>query len=226
LRGTGRHSRHTRLRAIATGFTALAVAALLAACGGGDSSASDEPSGTFQVKVTEAKFPTVQQLGQTSLLQLAIRNTGDRTVPGLAVGFTIAGERGESSSLPFGVSDPQPELAQPDRPVWVLSSTYPRLQGSSDPGGTSTSSPKTFSFGPLEPGETTKAVWKLSAVRAGKFTLLYRIDAGLGGEAKAETDGGVAPGGSFSTEITDRLPETEVNDSGEIVEIKQGKKDE
>lgn len=199
------------------------MAALLGACGGGDSSTVDEPTGAFQVKVTEAKFPTQQQLGQTSLLQLGIRNTGERTVPGLAVTFTVGGERGESSSLPFGINDPQPELAQADRPVWVLSSTYPRLQGSADPGGASTSSRKTFAFGPLEPGETTKAVWKLSAVRAGKFTLLYRIDAGFGGEAKAETNGGVAPGGSFSTEITERLPDTEVTDNGEIVEIEKGK---
>jgi hypothetical protein len=200
------------------------VAALLAACGGDDSNAADdEPTGTFQVKVTEAQFPTLQRLGQTSLLKLGIRNTGERTVPVLAVTFTIAGKRGESSSLPFGINDPQPELAQPDRPVWVLSETYPRLLGSADPGGTSTSSRKTFSFGPLKPGETTKAVWKLSAVRAGKYALLYRIDAGLRGEAKAETKGGVAPGGSFSTEITERLPETEVDDNGEIVEIKKGK---
>lgn len=201
----------------------MAVAALLGACGGDDSSAADEPTGTFQVKVTEAKFPTLQRLGQTSLLKLGIRNTGERTVPGLSVTFTIAGKRGESSSLPFAVKDPQPELAQPERPVWVLSSTYPRLQGSADPGGASTSNNKTFAFGPLKPGETTKAVWKLSAVRAGKFTLLYRINAGLDGEAKAETKGGVAPGGSISTEITERLPQTEVDDSGEIVEIEKGK---
>lgn len=199
------------------------MAALLGACGGGDSSAAEEPTGTFQVKVTEAKFPTLQRLGQTSLLQLGIRNTGERTVPGLSVTVTIAGKRGESSSLPFAINDPQPELAQPERPVWVLSSTYPRLQGSTDPGGASTSNGKTFSFGPLKPGETTKAVWKLSAVRAGRYTLLYRINAGLDGEAKAETKGGVAPGGSFSTEITQRLPQTEVNDSGEIVEIEKGK---
>jgi hypothetical protein len=204
-------------------LAALAVAALLGACGGDDSSASEEPSGTFHVKVTEAKFPALQRLGQTSLLQLAIRNTGERTIPGVAVSFTIAGERGESSSLPFGVNDPQPELAQPDRPIWVLSATYPRLQGSAKPGGTSTSSRKTFAFGELKPGKTVKAVWKLSAVRAGKFDLLYRIDAGLRGEAKVKTEGGVAPGGSFSTEITDRLPETEVTDSGEIVEIEKGK---
>jgi hypothetical protein len=223
LGGTGRHSRHTRLQAIATGLAALAAAALLAACGGDSSTDSDEPTGTFHVKVTEAKFPALQRLGQTALLELAIRNTGERTVPGMAVSFTIAGKRGESSSLPFGVNDPQPELAQSDRPVWVLSATYPRLRGSAKPGGASTASRKTFSFGALEPGKTVKAVWKLSAVRAGKFDLLYRIDAGLRGEAKLKTEGGVAPGGSFSTEITDRLPETEVTDSGEIVEIEKGK---
>lgn len=175
------------------------------------------------MKVTEARFPAVQELGQTSLLQLGIRNTGDRTVPGLSVTFTIAGKRGVTSSLPFGVNDPQPELAQPDRPVWVLEESYPRLSGSSEPGGASTANRKTFDFGELEPGETTKAVWKLSAVRAGKFTLLYTIDAGPSGDAKAETGNGVTPGGSFAAEITDSLPETEVTDDGEIVEIKKGK---
>jgi len=200
------------------------VAAVLGACGGGgDSSVSAEPSGTFEVKVTDASFPSLQRLGQTSLLRLGIRNTGDRAVPGLTVSFKIKGHEGEDSSLPFGFSDPQPEIAQPDRPVWVLSATYPRLLDSSDPGGASTSNPKTFAFGPLKPGETTSAVWKLSAVRAGKYTLLYDISAGLGGEARAETEGGVTPGGSFSTEISERLPETEVTDSGEIVEIEKGK---
>src|SRR5262249_43363028 len=146
-----------------------------------------------------------------------------RAVPNLTVSFTIKGQQGEDSSLPFGFSDPGPEIAQPDRPVWVLSATYPRLAGSSDPGGASTSSPKTFAFGPLKPGETTSAVWKLNAVRAGRYTVFYDVDAGLSGEAKAKTEGGVSPGGSFTAEISDRLPETEVTDSGEIVEIKKGK---
>jgi hypothetical protein len=202
----------------------LAVAALLSACGGGGSStAPEEPSGRFKVKVTDATFPSQQHLGQTSLLRLGIRNTGDRAVPNLLVSFTIKGQRGEDSSLPFGLSDPQPELAQPDRPVWVLAATYPRLAGSSDPGGSSTSSPKTFALGALKPGETTTALWKLSAVRAGKFTVVYDVGAGIGGAAKAETEGGVSPGGSFTTEVSDRLPETEVTDSGEIVEVKKGK---
>jgi len=224
LRGTGRHSRNARLQAIATGFAALAVAALLGACGGGESSSeANEPEGKFHVKVTEARFPSEQVLGQTSLLELGIRNTGDRTVPALNVSFTIAGEEGESSPLPFAVNDPQPELAQPERPVWVLAATYPRLHGSSDPGGASTTSRKTFAFGPLKPGQTTKAVWKLSAVRAGQYDLLYSVSAGLGGKAKAVTGDDLAPGGSFATVITDQLPATEVTDSGEVVEIGKGK---
>ncbi|HEY6731237.1 MAG TPA: hypothetical protein VI039_09455 [Solirubrobacterales bacterium] len=223
MRGTGRHSRNARLQAIATGLVALAAAALLGACGGGDSSpAAEEPEGTFHVKVADAKFPAVQELGQTSLLELGIRNTGKQTVPNLTVTFTIAGKAGESSPLPFAVTDSAPELAQGERPVWVLAATYPRLRGSSDPGGASTSNRKTFAFGPLKPGETTQAVWKLSAVRVGKYNLLYNVDAGLGGAAKAKTEGGVAPGGTISTEITDQLPETEVTDSGEIVEVKKG----
>jgi hypothetical protein len=206
-------------------LVALAAAALLGACGGSDdsSAARDEPTGKFAVKVTEASFPAVQRLGQTSLLRLGVRNTGKRTVPGLSVTFTIAGKQGVNSSLPFAVRDPQPELAQPERPVWVLAETYPRLHGSADPGGSSTSNRKTFDFGELEPGETTKAVWKLSAVRQGKFTLLYSIDAGPSAAATAETDNGVVPGGSFRAVVTERLPETEVRDNGEIVEIKKGK---
>jgi hypothetical protein len=204
-------------------LAALAVAALLGACGGGSSSADVEPEGTFHLKVTEASFPTQQKLGQTALLQLGIRNTGKRTVPALAVTFTIAGKEGASSSIPFGVRDPQPEIASPERPVWVLAATYPRLHGSSQPGGTSTATPRTFDFGPLKPGATTKAIWKLSAVRPGKYTVLYRIDAGLSGKAKAKTTGGVTPGGSFTAQISEALPETEVTDSGEIVEVKEGK---
>lgn len=203
----------------------MAVAALLGACGGGDSSSdSNEPAGTYRATVTTASFPTEQNLGQTSVLRLGVRNDGDKTIPALAITIGIAGEEGTTSSLPFGIRDPQVGLAQPDRPVWVLAATYPRLDGSSEPGGTSTSNPKTFDFGPLKPGETTNAVWKLSAVRAGKYTLLYRVDAGLSGSAKAKTDGDVAPGGTFVTEITQDLPETKVTDDGEVVEIgKSGK---
>jgi hypothetical protein len=198
------------------------VAALLAACGGDDSSPeAGEPAGTYDVRVTEASFPAEQDLGQTSLLKLGFRNTGEKTVPVLAVTISIAGKAGETSTLPFAIHDPTTGLAQADRPVWVLAATYPRLQGSSKAGGASTSNAKTFAFGPLKPGQARKAVWKLSAVRAGDYTLRYGVAAGLGGKSKAETSGGVAPGGTFVTEIATELPDTEVTDSGEVVEKRE-----
>ena len=199
----------------------MAVAALLAACGGDSSSDANEPSGTYDVRVTTAAFPPKQHLGQTSLMRIAVRNTGERTLPALAVTITIAGKEGETSSLPFGIRDPQPGLAQPDRPVWVLAQTYPRLAGSSDPGGASSANPKTFVLGSLKPGRTTAAVWKLSAVRAGRYNLRYDIAAGLTGSAKTRTTGGVAAGGSFATEISAALPDVEVTDSGEVLEKQQ-----
>lgn len=200
----------------------MAVAALLAACGGESSSDSNEPAGTYRVDVTEASFPTEQKLGQTSLLTLGVHNPSKKTVPALTVTITVAGKQGSDSSLPFGIRDPQAGLAQADRPVWVLAQGYPKFVGSDEPGGTSSSNRKTFVLGPLKPGETSRAVWKVSAVKAGKFTLLYRIDAGLSGEAKAVTGkDDVAPGGSFVTEISRETPDVEVNDSGEVVEIKK-----
>jgi hypothetical protein len=223
LRGTGRHSRRTRLRVTATGFALLAVAALLLNGCGESSSDANETGGKYRVDVTGVSFPPKQRLGQTSLLHLGVRNTGTKTVPALTVTITIAGKAGADSSLPFGIHDPQPGLAQSDRPVWVLAQTYPRFVGSSEPGGATTSNRKTFSFGPLKPNQSTAAVWKLSAVRPGKYTLLYTVDAGLNGEATAVTAKGKTPGGSIAAEITRELPETEVTDSGEVVEIQPGK---
>jgi hypothetical protein len=194
---------------------------MLAACGGESSSDANERPGTYDVRVTEAAFPSEQRLGQTSLLRLGVRNTGHKALPALTVTVSIAGKEGQTSSLPFGIRDPTPGLAQPDRPVWVLSEGYPRLAGSSSPGGASSSNRKTFVLGPLKPGATTKAVWKLSAVKSGHFTVLYNIDAGLSGTAKARTSGGVAPGGSFVTEISAVPPDTEVTDDGEVVEMKK-----
>jgi hypothetical protein len=195
------------------------LATTVAACGGGSSSDANEHAGDYQVKVVNAQFPTKQHLGQTSLLQIGVRNTGNKTVPAVAVTISIGGKEGQTSSLPFGIHDPQPELAQPDRPVWVLSEGFPKLVGSEEPGGATTSGHKTFDFGALKPGKTVEAVWKLSAVKGGRYTLLYGVEAGLSGETKAKTASGVSPGGSFVVQIEQRPAATEVTDSGQIVEI-------
>ena len=200
------------------------MAVLIAACGSSTSSDSNEKAGTYKVAVTDASFPTKQFIGQTSLMQIDVKNTGDKTVPTLIVTVDVEGEEGKEARIPFAIHDPQVGLAGPDRPVWVLAATYPRLVGSAEPGGAETSNAKTYSFGPLEPGKSVEAVWKLSAVRAGKYTIGYEVGAGLNSEAKAKTSSGVPPGGTFVADITTKLPDTEVNAAGEIVEIKQGGK--
>lgn len=195
------------------------MAALLAACGGSSPDAG-ETGGSYKVAVTGAGFPTKQFIGETSLMRIDVKNTGERTVPTLAVTVNVEGKEGETARIPFAVHDPQPGLVGPDRPIWVLAATYPRLAGSAEPGGAETLNAKTYSFGPLEPGKSVEAVWKLSAVRAGKYTVGYEVDAGLSGEARAKTAAGVRPGGTFVAHISTALPATEVNAAGEIVEIK------
>ncbi|HWB68693.1 MAG TPA: hypothetical protein VG518_01825 [Solirubrobacterales bacterium] len=204
----------------------MALATSIAACGSSASSDSNEPAGKYQVRVTKAVFPTEQQLAQTSLLRIGVRNTGPKTVPALTVTISIAGKAGQTSALPFGYHDPQAGLAQPDRPVWVLAEHFPRLAGSGTRGGATTSSHKTFDFGPLKPGKTSEAIWKVTAVKAGRYTLLFSVDAGLGGQVKAETAGGKQPGGSFATTISQVPPHVVVTDSGEVVEVKPKQKGE
>ncbi len=201
----------------------LAVAALLSACGGGSSSDANQAGGTYRVAVLAAKFPTAQRLGETSQLRLDVRNSGPKTIPALTVTVSIGGHEGRDSSLPFGVRSAQTGLAQPDRPVWVLAMGYPKLSGTAGAGGAQTANLKTFDFGPLRPRANAEAIWKLSAVKAGSYTLMYSIGAGLG-TAKTKTATGVVPGGTFAVRISSTPPNTTVTDSGEVVEIGKQKR--
>ncbi len=192
------------------------------ACGGGTRQDANEPSGNFPVRISTAQFPPRQMLAQSTDLRIGVENSGKKALPSLAVTISIAGKEGEDSILPFSARSPQPGLAQPDRPVWILENGYPKLADSSAPGGAATSNEKTFDFGPLAPGDTTTAVWHVTPVAAGDYTLTYRVDAGLGGLAKAVTSSGNPPQGSFHVNISDIPPRTRVNGKGQVVVIGQG----
>ena len=211
--------RRSRIGAAVT-LAAVVGAATLAGCGG-SSSGSDEPSGTREVRVVNAEFPAKQSLGQTTLLQLAVSNESDNTIPGLTFTISVAGKAGEGSTLPFGVRDAQPGLAQPDRPVWVLSEGYPKLVGSSTTAGAEGAALKTYTFGPLKAGEKTEAVWKLSATRKGAYHLLFSV--GSTGDVKLDTPDGAKPGGTVAATISPEVPDVTVNDKGEVVEIEEPK---
>jgi hypothetical protein len=201
--------------AIVAGTLALSALALSSCGGGGGRQDEDEPEGKYPVEITVSQFPTRQRLADTSFLRLGVQNTGQEVVPDVAITISID----ENAIRPFSVRDPQPNLAAPDRPVWVLENQYPKLAGETASAGATTANEKTFSFGSLGPGETVEAVWKVTPVRAGTYTLDYQVDAGLTGKAKAVTSDGSPPTGSFVVQISDEPPQTRVNDAGEVVVV-------
>lgn len=219
----GGKRKYEKRPAVAAAFATAVLALFLASCGDDSSSPPDSgtAAGPFEVRIVKADFPTRQRLGETALLRIGVRNTGEETVPALTMTVSIGGEGGRGSSLPFAIRSGEPGLAQPDRPVWVLAEKYPKVDGSQESAGAENASRKTFDFGPLRPGRTVEATWKLTASRSGAYRLLYEVGAGLSGEAKAETAAGVEPGGSFAVRIVEATPETIVTDSGDVVEIQR-----
>ncbi len=57
----------------------------VAACGGGERQDADEPEGEFPVDIVNASFASKQRLAETSDLTLSVGNTGEETIPDLAI---------------------------------------------------------------------------------------------------------------------------------------------
>jgi hypothetical protein len=217
------------------------MAAGVASCGGGERQDANEPEGDFPVQIVSANFPSKQQLAQNTNLTLSVANTGDKTIPDLAITiFTSSNaSTSESSSsstgttstgtgtqnLPtaqgsFSVRSEQQGLAIPFRPVWILEQGFPKLAGQTASAGAEAAQTDTFSFGSLPANQTREMVWNVTPVQAGTYTVHYRVAAGLQGKAKAVTADGSVPEGEFVVRISSAPPQTRVNDSGQVVPIK------
>lgn len=132
----------------------------------------------------------------------------------------------------FSTLSKQAGLAIPSRPVWILEQGYPREQNTvantPPPGeitggsGAETAQTNTFSFGPLEPGDSKILVWRVTPVQPGEYSVFYRVAAGLQGKAVALNEDGSIPEGEFVVAIDDEPPQTRVNDAGKVVPIKPG----
>lgn len=172
----------------------------LAGCGG-ERQDKNEPSGTFTVDVTHATFPHAQRLAEQSTMTIAVKNTGSKAVPDVAVTVDSFNRRAT-----------QPDLADPSRPVWIVDE---------GPVGGQTATTNTWALSGLRPGQTKTFRWKVTATAAGRFNVRYRVAAGLDGKAKAQTAGGGAPAGSFPVRVSDR-PRRETVDpvTGQVVRQK------
>src|SRR5260221_9852454 len=115
---------------------------------------------------------------------------------------------------------PQEGLTIPFRPVWILEPGYPKLEGQAASAGAEAAQTDTYAFGALAANQTKRIVWNVTAVKAGTYTVHYRVAAGLEGKAKAVTADGSVPEGEFVVRISRAPPQTRVNDAGQVVPIK------
>lgn len=159
------------------------VVVALSACGGGSKQDANDPGGTFKVEVPRASFPGNQQLAQQSTLAITVVNKDTRVIPQLAV--TIDG---------FSQNREDPTLADSNRPIWIVNDGP--LNGDS-------ALPNTWWLGPVSPGKSRTFLWNVTAVRAGTYTVRYKVAAGLHGKAKTEDAAtGQPPEGSFIARVS------------------------
>lgn len=218
----GRHRLRGARASIATGTAALALTWGVSGCGGGERQDATEPSGNFPVQVAKAKFPKRQKLVETSNVELKIKNVGDQTIPNLAVTvYTTPAPAATSEPKAdgsFNVRLDQPNLADPNRPAWILEEGYPKLItpgvtlkkiATAPAAGAAAAQTNTFQFGAVRSGESKDIVWRVTPVRAGTYTVHYEVAAGLQGKAKAVTADGSSPvKGEFAVTITPKVPQT------------------
>jgi hypothetical protein len=215
--GNPRRARAQRAAALAS--TAFAAAAL-AACGGGERQDADEPEGTFEVEVVEARFPSEQKLAKRSELRISVRNAGSETIPNVAV--TVKG---------FEHQEADQRLADPNRPTFVINGEPASIGGLPEsrpraPRGGDTSYVGTWALGQLAPGKTKTFTWDVTAVHPGPYRVEYRVAAGLDGKAKAVLAGGAPPRGVFTGTVEDEPPDSRVGEDGRTVIRGDGDDDE
>ncbi len=202
-------------------LTILATSAILAGCGGGEEPGAqfdNEPAGDYPVEVLSADFASRQTIAETYDLELAVRNSGDETIPAMNVTIDLPGE---GSTLAFNYRDEQVGLARSQRPVWVLEEGYPKLAGTIGRGGAATASKRTFNFGEVEAGDTAEMIWRVTAVKPGEHRVSYQVNAGLSGEANALDASGEPAEGVLPAFISAKPILTRINQKGKVVPLTQ-----
>ena len=196
--------RETRAR----GLVAAALAAVLLATGGCGGKRQDaaEPSGHFRVSVTSASFPAEQTIAQSSRLRIEVKNDDKRTVPNVAVTVATKPKRSGDAPVAFGEAAGDARLADTAKPVWILDRP---------PAGGESAYTNTWALGPMSPGEVKTFTWRLTAVKAGAYTVTYRVAPGLNGKAKVA--GGSHARGSLQVRISDEPVPARVGDDGKVI---------
>lgn len=173
----------------------LAPALSMAACGGERQDAT-EPSGSFSMNVADATFPAQQTLAEPSEMKITVKNGDSKPLPDVSV--TV-----DSFTTPVK----QPGLADPQRPVWVVDT---------GPVGGETAFVSTWALGSLTPGQSKTFVWKVTAIRAGSYTVKYKASAGLDGKATPADASAVS--GQFNVKVDPKPAQARVDpETGKVI---------
>jgi hypothetical protein len=210
LKARRAHGRRPRRHAVVAACLGLLAAVAISACGG-DRQDKNEPSGNFQVDVLDATFPSKQKLAKRSDLVIKVKNSGDKSIPNIAL--TVNG---------FDERKNNPDLADPNRPVFVINGVPKQIGGfpeskDASPPGCDTAYVNTWACGSLGVGKIKTFKWSVTAVRAGRYKISYSVAAGLNGKAKAVDANGARPVGVFTGTISDTPPQTRVADDGHTI---------
>jgi hypothetical protein len=192
----------------ATAASAAVALALGAGCGGGTRQDAGEARASYPVAVPLATFPARQSLAQRSEMRIAVRNVGTRTIPNVAA--TIVADRQGTTVEAFAGPAEASNVQSTSRPVWVIED---------GPVNGDTAGANTWALGPLRPGATKTFVWRVAAVRAGRYQLTYRLSGSLTGRSQLRLRGGGAPQGSFTVAVSRRPVQTQVRPDGTIVTV-------
>lgn len=188
-------------------YMAAAFAVGLAGCGGGgERQDADEPEGDYKLEIVDAKFPAEQAIAQKSTMRLRIRNADSKAAPNVAVTIETAPEQSGGAPGAFAQNRDDAGLSDPSRPVWILDR---------GPVGGETAYTNTWALGRLEPGQTRTFEWKVTAVKAGDYSIGYRLSPGLDGKAKLT--GGAKGNGTFEVNVDDEPSQARIAEDGETV---------
>ena len=219
---------------IATATVALASAG----CGASSpASSTTDPAGqaaagqtaaaeSYPIEVTTASFPRKQSLSQRVRLVIAVRNTGRRALPNVAVSIcnttcSAKAPRGEGTTVQafsYAIGK-APNLANPSRPIWIVLRPPGKCGYSCrnlGPGAAVTAYSNTWALGRLAPGRTARFVWTVTPVKSGRFTLAWQVAAALKGHNRAVLRGGRPARGTLVGAVSTKPPHYVVQPNGKV----------
>lgn len=156
------------------------------------------PDHTYTVEIERASFASRQHLAQRNMLVIAVRNTGERTIPNLAV--TVRG---------FDTRSGAPRETDFGRDVWIVDS---------EPARARTAFEDTWTAGRLAPGRTAELRWAVTPVVPGTHELTYEVAPALAGGARLQLESGGRPRGSLAVRVSDEPARARVDpQTGRVV---------